>query len=606
MRASASALVRESRNRSIGVVLVADLTAPEARRNAQEICKGLAATDVEQIVLIQVQRTDYASAPVVLPTRIERRQHEYSGPLRRSVHINEVIAEMDVDRVWIHDSSLWLPFTEVVAQIRACARAALKPFAWFVKLPGNASERLLEVGRLQPSLVQGRTRIGQAIGKSSFVVDRDLLRAAGGLSEAFRGAGDEGFELMRRLRVHLNDLPAFDAVGAQLFCPAEPEAQTCKQANKLLQDRLSLRIEQDPETYLRQRLQTSLRPDPARLRHLAALDTRQRALSPSAPCPAPVRAKKLPGTLWALTCYFNPMGYRSKRANFEAFRAGLAHNGVSLLVVELAFGGQPFELGPEHGERLLQLRSNDEGLLWQKERLLNLGLEALPAECDKVAWLDADILFSREDWAEATARALQQYVAVQCFTVSVRLRPGETQVDLRELPLGAGEHEVLHSMAYGHAQHGPACLDRYLRHGHSGYAWAARRALLTQHGLYDRNILGNADLNIAHALLGGGEAIRAERLSSAALADVRRWADGVFAQVGGSVGYVEGAVRHLWHGSKSDRRYHERLKVLIDADFDPARDLKLDPLGLYRWATDKPALHAWCKTYFRDRNEDGQ
>ncbi len=600
----ARALVRTPSARSIGVVLVAQLPIQESRDNAQVICRGLAETDVERIVFVEVCPLDSGAKQLRLPERVEHQVVVEAGPLARSAHVNRVVSDLRVDRIWIHDPDLWLPFGDVVPLVRKCGRAVLKPFAHFTKLSARESKQV-STGITAEREDSRRKRLGISIGKGSFVMERAVFMAAGGLSEAFRGAGDEGFELMRRVRVYFKDLPELEVVGAQLFRPASSEDSTAKQANKALHSRLAQRIDADLGAYLRDRLQTSLKPDPVALETLALRDHLQATLSASQATSPKVLPESLPGKLWALTCYFNPEGYRSKRDNFRRFREGLAQQGVPLFAVELAFDDRAFELGPQDAEGLLQVRCGSEGLLWQKERLLNLGLKALPADCDKVAWLDADILFSRPDWAEATAEALQRYVCVQCFTLSVRLRPDEVDTPAQDLELGASEHQVLHSMALGHALHGPDCLDRYLLHGHSGYAWAGRRRVLERHGFYDCNILGNADLNIGHALLGGPAAIRAERLSTAAQGHVRAWADAIYTDVQGSVGYIDGLVRHLWHGTKQDRRYHERLEVLVDEDFDPATDLELNAQGLYRWATDKPGLHTWCKAYFGARREDG-
>src|SRR5438093_8021963 len=85
--------------------------------------------------------------------------------------------------------------------------------------------------------------------------------------------------------------------------------------------------------------------------------------------------------LWAVTAYFNPMRYRRKRANYRLFRA---HLDVPLVAVELAYGCD-FELVDDDADILVRLRGRD--VLWQKERLLNLALEALPARWRTVAWV---------------------------------------------------------------------------------------------------------------------------------------------------------------------------------------------------------------------------
>src|SRR5919204_6369439 len=111
--------------------------------------------------------------------------------------------------------------------------------------------------------------------------------------------------------------------------------------------------------------------------------------------------------LWAITSYFNPMGYRRKLANFKVFREHLT---IPLVAVELAYG-RDFELGASEAEIIVQLRGGD--VLWQKERLLNLALQALPASCRKVAWLDCDLVFASPDWAERTSQLLEQFMLVQ-------------------------------------------------------------------------------------------------------------------------------------------------------------------------------------------------
>ena len=37
---------------------------------------------------------------------------------------------------------------------------------------------------------------------------------------------------------------------------------------------------------------------------------------------------------------------------------------------------------------------------WQKEQLLNVGLNRLPSECDKVCWLDADVTATEKRFVE--------------------------------------------------------------------------------------------------------------------------------------------------------------------------------------------------------------
>lgn len=321
--------------------------------------------------------------------------------------------------------------------------------------------------------------------------------------------------------------------------------------------------------------------------------------------PPPLLPARLPGDLWGITAYFNPMGYRSRLANYSRFRLGLAREGIPLATAELAIGDAPFELRPGDADLLVQLRASQ--VLWHKERLLNLVTRALPPSCDKVVWLDCDILFETQGWSARAADALESYVVVQPFSETVRLREGEYSApkDLETLPRGPADNETLHGMAAGIARSGYAALGRYLAAGHSGYAWATRRSLLERHGLYDANILGNGDMNMAHAMY-GPQYIRAERLSPKARRHLLFWASGFHEAVRGSVSFVEGWVLHLWHGDKSDRRYERRLSLLRDADYDPERDLVTEPSGVYALSAEMQALQSWSLAYFSSRREDGR
>ncbi|RPI03272.1 MAG: hypothetical protein EHM71_14720, partial [Zetaproteobacteria bacterium] len=115
------------------------------------------------------------------------------------------------------------------------------------------------------------------------------------------------------------------------------------------------------------------------------------------------------GSLWAITSYFNPVGYRRRLANYRVFRRHLA---VPLVTVELAFDGR-FQLQPADAEILIQRRGG--AVLWQKERLLNVAVKSLPDSCAKVAWVDCDIVFANQEWVDRASTALEAVPLVHLF-----------------------------------------------------------------------------------------------------------------------------------------------------------------------------------------------
>lgn len=195
---------------------------------------------------------------------------------------------------------------------------------------------------------------------------------------------------------------------------------------------------------------------------------------------------------WVVTCYFNPCRYRSRRENFDLFMAGMEKVGANVLVAELAVGDEDFEL-PE-SDRVLRLRSNS--ILWHKERLLNIAVESLPADCRKVGWFDNDILFDDPRWLERTADALDRAMVVQPFSSCNWLKRGETSFPAS----GVTYESFAHCFSRAPSQ---ARSLGFHRHGHTGFAWAARRELFETCGLYEVCLSGNGDHLMAHAFAGG-------------------------------------------------------------------------------------------------------
>jgi hypothetical protein len=584
--------------RSWAALIPSALRNPHEVANAKAAIAGFRAGGASTILLLT---HDAAAARCALgESATDVRLFELStrrSAIERARLVNHAARVVESDLIWVHDPCLVLAVDEIVPPLDRCDALAVQPQSAVARLDLAASIAYRQ-GRTATAVSEHRV----AFGKGSFIVDRLLFIALGGLSESFVGAGDEGVELGARIKHFVGPPLRIERVAYELSAGAGAEDAAQRRTNKDLLARLTSAFTEDPDSYLATRLESSFPVERETLANVVATRQQLAAFRATSPHPPRVEPTTLRGSIWGVTAIFNPAGYRSKLTNFERFRAGMARAGLPLLTVELAFGDAPFQLREGDADKLVSLRGGD--VLWQKERLLNVGVRALPADCDKVVWLDADILFEDEAWVAKTARALEQYVVVQPFSRSVRLLPGESSIALDALPVGSSEHQVLHSMAFGVAHKGLSSLSRYLVHGHCGYAWAARRSLLAKHGLYDANILGNGDLSTAHTMFGGSRYLKTERLSTDAARHLAGWAEPFYDDVRGSVGYLDGTVYHLWHGATASRRYIDRLQVLVEHDFDPRLDLAHDG-GAYRWARAKPGLHAVCREYFDRRQEDG-
>jgi hypothetical protein len=291
--------------------------------------------------------------------------------------------------------------------------------------------------------------------------------------------------------------------------------------------------------------------------------------------------------LAVLTVFFNPRGYRTPVANFRRFHERLRAQGIELHAVELAFGDAPFHL--EDLDGVSRLRTRD--MLWQFERILNHLVPHLPRHYTKVAWLDSDILFDNPNWYDKTRHALERYPVVQLFDTGVWLdRDGR---ECRRVP-GMVAASVKNPKLFAY----PTMV-------HPGFGWAAQRQLIEKHGIPDFCILGGGDRVLANAIYGVVWPQEMAYYPRSLQARINNWSSRFNADVRGAAGWVEGTVRHLWHGDLANRRYLVRNIPLVEAEFDPRSDIRVGDDGAWCWSTDKPALHRAVKDYFYTRQDDG-
>ena len=307
-----------------------------------------------------------------------------------------------------------------------------------------------------------------------------------------------------------------------------------------------------------------------------------------------------PDGLWAVTAYYNPARFKRRLKNYHVFRRHLT---VPLVAVELSFDGT-FDLAPDDAEILIQLHGGD--IMWQKERLLNIGLRHLPPSCDKVAWLDCDVIFGTEDWMVRASLTLDELAIVHLFEERHDLPP-DAATEPRPTPNAT---PTAFSSVYKLVT-GQAAPDEFRRMGAvralrstTGLAWAGRRDVLDRHGLYDASIVGGGDkANICAALGRFDDVIAGHEMNAARVKHYLAWARPFAATVRGAVGYIPARIFHLWHGDLRDRQYTVRHAWL--EDFDPVADIALDRNGCWRWSSNKHDLHARTRCYFESRHEDG-
>lgn len=312
-------------------------------------------------------------------------------------------------------------------------------------------------------------------------------------------------------------------------------------------------------------------------------------------------------SLWAITSYFNPCLYKRRLDNYRTFRK---HLNVPLVTVELTYNGK-FQLESSDADILIQLKGND--MMWQKERLLNVALKHLPESCQKVAWIDCDIIFDNNDWIAETVDLLDTYKLIQPFKKAYHLpaeisSPNINITDLRTItPIYTENSFAYHFTTDDHTLHIGRLGDVSLISGKAiGMLWAIRKDILLQHGLYDFCIVGGGDSAVAFAASGRMHALPQMRpMNPSQIEHYYKWAMPFYDDVKGSISFLKHTAYHLWHGEFADRGYKERHGKMIQFDFNPYRDIIEDEEGCWRWANGRVELQDYLRDFFTKRKEDG-
>ena len=263
---------------------------------------------------------------------------------------------------------------------------------------------------------------------------------------------------------------------------------------------------------------------------------------------------------------------------------------VNLFIVELVYGNQKFIITNKNNKNHLQLKT--EVPLWHKENMINLGVKyLLPKDYKAFAWIDADIEFDSSTWALDTLKILNGYKdIVQLFSHCIDMDQEKNNLN------------IFNGFGY--------CFEKqknYTTKGtdywHPGYAWAiTRKAYEKTNGLYDKGILGSGDSIIAMSLINKCNSIINVNYHidyNNSMLNYQNTASKL------RLGYTPGIIRHHYHGSKANRKYTERWKILMNYKFSPYSHITYDSSGLiiptnYFSQEFKDEIY----NYFKERKED--
>lgn len=292
--------------------------------------------------------------------------------------------------------------------------------------------------------------------------------------------------------------------------------------------------------------------------------------------------------LRCITSYFNVNNSQRVKDNFIKFRQNF---NAPLTVVELAFDDQPFWI-----DDAIQVRGNSSNLMWQKERLINIGIGSMPSKVDKVAWVDADIIFQDNTWFKQAEFLLDYKPVIQLFENVYE------QNDHND-PVNTGE-----SYAYKCKKNSEYKLSNIPANtkkdiGKYGLAWAANLSAIPN-GINDFAITGYSDLLQILIWEGAWNSYYFYNMSKKYRDEITEKCFGDFLPVKNDIGCIKGDIEHLQHGTLSNRNYEGNQQILKEYEFSIEEDIHIDENGLWQWKSDKPDLQKAVADIFYTRHED--
>lgn len=272
----------------------------------------------------------------------------------------------------------------------------------------------------------------------------------------------------------------------------------------------------------------------------------------------------------------NPLRYESRYNLFHRFRSDIERKGATLWTVECQTGQRYAQVTNWNTQRDFQIWTTGlRGLMWTKESLQKYVVNQLTAhqkDWRKVIFVDADVKFS-DEWLEKTSHELELHPVVQPWSHAVDYAPDGSAVS----------DKMQISFAYAYV-HGIEVKSKsgYSEGGHPGYSLAMRREAYNDlGGLITIGALGSGDRHMLCGITGQIHNSYHPDVSPGYKRWLQQWQERAEIYIKRNLGYVPEVVRHLFHGSKRNRQYGSRWKILTNWQYDPYTDIKEDSNGLW-------------------------
>jgi hypothetical protein len=252
----------------------------------------------------------------------------------------------------------------------------------------------------------------------------------------------------------------------------------------------------------------------------------------------------------------------------------LSFDNIQIVIVEGFYKTQEPRCG-HFSNKILHMSYKLESIFWVKENLINLAIENLPSDWKYVAWIDSDIIFLNQNWANETISKLQNLDTVQLFQYVIYLN----NKNIFDIYMhNVGSNWVLPSAT------SQALTDKKIFKA-TGFGWAMNRNFYNKiQGLYSLDVLGASDVIYSHGVFKSvTDSMSTNRVFTDPFSDNFKYSINEYVNrfpQNLKFGYISGIIVHFWHGHIKKREYMTKGKILIKHSFDPYRDLITDSNGV--------------------------
>jgi hypothetical protein len=272
---------------------------------------------------------------------------------------------------------------------------------------------------------------------------------------------------------------------------------------------------------------------------------------------------------------FNPAKTKRMLMNYFYSRSQFEQQGLPVYTLELLYQDAEPEI-PD------AFHVHTKSYMFHKENLYRLLMKRLPKRTHKkVAFLDADVFFKDPTWYAQASAMLDTYDIVQPFETAHWLDLTYKNIMLSRKSVVCNEKEAW-DFAY-----------------HPGFAWCMRKKWYKRHGFFDYAITGSGDTLSTAAWLKKKFPKNFQSLPKPLVAEYEAYKQ----DMNPKVGYLKGVdIYHLYHGSRENRQYAERHKMLnvggtIHDYIEPNEE------GVFEWK-DKNKWNPLLLHYFQTRDDD--